>query len=108
MGIDAFIDASGHQADVGLGSDQIEPVECHHLGQGGHKVTDEGLLAVGAVHLLRDSTNPAVRITFSMAMWMAVIVAPIQILAGDFHGLNTLEHQPAKVMAMEGHYGNPP
>ena len=41
---------------------------------------------------------------FSMAMWMAAIVAPAQIVLGDMHGLNTLEHQPQKVMAMEGHY----
>ena len=41
---------------------------------------------------------------FSMAMWMAALVAPIQILAGDMHGLNTLEHQPAKIMAIEGHF----
>ena len=41
---------------------------------------------------------------FSMAMWMAALVAPVQILAGDQHGLNTLKHQPAKIMAMEGHY----
>jgi cytochrome bd ubiquinol oxidase subunit I len=46
----------------------------------------------------------AARTMFSMAMWMAALVAPIQIVAGDLHGLNTLEHQPAKVMAMEGHY----
>jgi cytochrome d ubiquinol oxidase subunit I len=39
---------------------------------------------------------------FSMAMWMAALVAPIQILAGDQHGLNTLEHQPAKVMRWKG------
>ena len=58
----------------------------------------------GALHLLRDSTLPASRIMFSMAMWMAALVAPLQIVAGDFHGLNTLEHQPAKVAAMEGHY----
>jgi cytochrome d ubiquinol oxidase subunit I len=45
---------------------------------------------------------------FSMAMWMATIVAPIQIFAGDEHGLNTLEHQPVKVMAMEGHFENHP
>ena len=45
---------------------------------------------------------------FSMAMWMAALVAPIQILAGDQHGLNTLEHQPAKVMAMEGHFQSHP
>jgi cytochrome d ubiquinol oxidase subunit I len=41
---------------------------------------------------------------FSMAMWMALLVAPIQVVAGDFHGLNTLQHQPAKIAAMEGHY----
>ena len=60
--------------------------------------------AVGALHLLRDRENRAARIMFSMAMWMAAIVAPIQIVAGDMHGLNTLEHQPAKVAAMEGHF----
>jgi cytochrome d ubiquinol oxidase subunit I len=60
--------------------------------------------AVGAWHLLKDRANPGARKMFSMAMWMAAIVAPIQILAGDAHGLNTLEHQPAKVLAMEGDY----
>ncbi len=63
---------------------------------------------VGAWHLLRDRDNPGARKMFSMAMWMAAIVAPIQIFAGDMHGLNTLEHQPAKVMAMEGHYQSHP
>jgi len=60
--------------------------------------------AVGAWHLLRDRANGHARVMFSMAMWMAAIVAPIQIVAGDEHGLNTLAHQPAKVMAMEGHF----
>ena len=60
--------------------------------------------AVGAFHLLRDQRLAGPRVMFSMAMWMAALVAPIQILAGDQHGLNTLEHQPPKVMAMEGHY----
>ena len=59
---------------------------------------------VGAWHLLKDRANLGARTMFSMAMWMAAIVAPIQILAGDAHGLNTLEHQPAKVLAMEGDY----
>ena len=64
---------------------------------------------VGAYHLLkrrRDGreASPATRTMFSMAMWMAAIVAPIQIGLGDLQGLNTLEHQPQKVMAMEGHY----
>ncbi|HRY23773.1 MAG: cytochrome ubiquinol oxidase subunit I [Geminicoccaceae bacterium] len=59
---------------------------------------------VGAWHLLRDRENRAASIMFSMAMWMALIVTPIQILAGDQHGLNTLAHQPAKIAAMEGHF----
>jgi len=59
---------------------------------------------VGAWHLLRNNRDNGARVMFSMAMWMALLVAPLQIVAGDFHGLNTLEHQPAKVAAMEGHY----
>ncbi|MGG5822503.1 cytochrome ubiquinol oxidase subunit I [Falsiroseomonas sp. HW251] len=60
--------------------------------------------AVGAWHLLRDRGNAHARLMFSMAMWMALLVAPAQVLIGDAHGLNTLEHQPAKVAAMEGHW----
>jgi cytochrome d ubiquinol oxidase subunit I len=60
--------------------------------------------AVGAWHLLRDKAHEPSRIMLSMAMWMAALVAPIQIVAGDMHGLNTLEHQPAKIAAMEGHF----
>ena len=64
--------------------------------------------AVGAWHLLRDRANEGARMMFSMAMGMIAVVAPLQILAGDLHGLNTLEHQPAKVMAMEGHFESHP
>jgi len=64
--------------------------------------------AVGAFHLLRDRHLAGPRVMFSMAMWMATLVAPIQILAGDQHGLNTLRYQPAKIMAMEGHYRSHP
>jgi cytochrome d ubiquinol oxidase subunit I len=60
--------------------------------------------AAGAWHLLHDNTNQAARTMFSMAMWMAAIVAPAQILVGDAHGLNTLRHQPAKIAAMEGSF----
>ena len=64
--------------------------------------------AVGAFHLLRDRQNQAARVMFGMAMWMAAIVAPIQILAGDAHGLNTLAHQPAKIAALEGDFETRP
>jgi cytochrome d ubiquinol oxidase subunit I len=60
--------------------------------------------AVGAWHLLRDRRDPAARMMFSMAMWMIAATAPVQIVAGDFHGINTLEHQPAKIAALEGHW----
>ncbi len=63
---------------------------------------------VGAWHLLKGHKTDAAKTSFSMAMWMAAIVAPIQIFAGDMHGLNTLEHQPAKIMAMEGHFQSHP
>ena len=64
--------------------------------------------AVGAWHLLKDSAQEHARKMFSMAMWMAALVAPVQILVGDQHGLNTLQHQPAKIMAVEGHYRSHP
>lgn len=64
--------------------------------------------AAGGWHLLRDASNKGARKMFAMAMGMIVVVAPIQIFVGDLHGLNTLEHQPAKIMAMEGHYRSHP
>ena len=48
--------------------------------------------------------NPRAKVMFSMAMWMLLIVAPVQAVLGDLHGGNTHEHQPAKVAAMEGHF----
>ncbi|MBJ3763119.1 cytochrome ubiquinol oxidase subunit I [Maribius pontilimi] len=60
---------------------------------------------VGAWHLLKGRLeNRGVKIMFSMAMWMAAIVAPLQIVAGHEQGLNTYEYQPTKVLAMEGHF----
>lgn len=63
---------------------------------------------VGAWHLLRDRDNAGARVMFSMATGMVAAVAPLQILAGDMHGLNTLDHQPVKIMAMEGHFSSHP
>lgn len=68
-------------------------------------------LAVGSVaawHHLRGRKTPEVRTMFSMAMWMAALVAPVQIFAGDQHGLNTHHHQPVKIMALEGHFQSHP
>ncbi len=64
--------------------------------------------ASGAWHLLRRNGTAEVRKMFSMSLWMLLLVAPIQIIVGDAHGLNTLEHQPAKIAAIEGHWENDP
>ena len=57
---------------------------------------------IGAYYLWRNRHVKHARIMLGMAMIMAIFVAPLQAVMGDFHGLNTLEHQPAKVSAMEG------
>jgi len=84
------------------------PYRLVHMVLAAYLTTALAVGAVGAWHLLRDQHQPGARVMFSMAMWMAALVAPIQILAGDQHGLNTLEHQPPKVMAMEGHFQSHP
>lgn len=57
---------------------------------------------VGALYLLKQRHLPHAKIMLAMAALMAIFVAPIQLLIGDAHGLNTLQYQPAKVAAMEG------
>lgn len=80
------------------------PYRLVHTVLGAYLTTALVVGAVGAWHLLRDSRNEGARVMFAMAMGMVVVTAPVQALAGDLHGLNTLEHQPAKIMAVEGHF----
>ncbi len=80
------------------------PYRFVHMVLAAYLTTAFAVGTVGAWHLLRDAYAPEARRMFSMAMWMAAIVAPIQLFAGDQHGLNTLKHQPAKIAAMEGHF----
>lgn len=61
----------------------------------------------GAWHLLRERNNPHGRIMLTMALWMAALVGPLQIVAGDLHGENTRDHQPQKLAAMEGSWDRP-
>jgi cytochrome d ubiquinol oxidase subunit I len=84
------------------------PYRLAHMTVAAYLATALFVGASGAWHLLRRNDTPAVRVMLSMAMWMVLIVAPVQILIGDQHGLNTLEHQPAKIAAMEGHWQNTP
>jgi cytochrome d ubiquinol oxidase subunit I len=60
------------------------------------------IAGVSAFHLWRRHYIEANRIAFSLAMWMALILVPTQMVIGDMHGRNTLVHQPVKLAAMEG------
>ena len=84
------------------------PYRLTHMVLAAYLTTAFVVAGVAAWHLLRRNHTAEVTRMFSMAMWMAVLVTPLQIVAGDLHGLNTLEHQPQKVMAMEGHFDSHP
>ena len=59
--------------------------------------------AIAAWHLLKGRRDALVKTSFSMALWMILALAPLQVLIGDQHGVNTLRYQPAKIAAIEGH-----
>lgn len=59
---------------------------------------------VGAFYLWSKRHIPQARIMLGMAVIMAALVAPAQLVIGHEHGKNTMEHQPAKVAAMEGNW----
>ncbi|WP_439546274.1 cytochrome ubiquinol oxidase subunit I [Sandarakinorhabdus sp.] len=85
------------------------PYRLTHTLLGAYLTTALVVGAVGAYHLLKDRkfgrvAQPATKIMFGMAMGMIAVTAPLQVLAGHEHGVNTLEHQPAKIAALEGHY----
>jgi len=56
---------------------------------------------LSAWRLLKAPADGAARSTLRTGIIVAAVLAPLQIVAGDMHGLNTLEHQPAKIAAME-------
>ena len=57
---------------------------------------------LSAYRLRRGDVDAAPKLALRTALTVAVAVTPLQILSGDLHGLNTLQHQPAKIAAMEG------
>ena len=60
------------------------------------------IAGLSAYQLLRKTANGGTRKALRTAVTAAAIAIPLQIVAGDMHGLNTLEHQPAKIAAIEG------
>jgi len=74
----------------------------------GHMLLASGLTAsfliagLSAYQYLRGDKTPSVLAALRTSIFVAASLIPVQIFMGDAHGLNTLEHQPAKVAAMEG------
>ncbi|MEY8842788.1 cytochrome ubiquinol oxidase subunit I, partial [Cribrihabitans sp. XS_ASV171] len=80
------------------------PYRLVHMVLAAYLTTAFAVAGAAAWQMLRGRATTATHTMFSMGMWMAVLVTPLQIVAGHEHGINTLEHQPPKVMAMEGLY----
>jgi len=72
-----------------------------------HMLLASGLTAsfmvagLSAWRLLRAGEDASARKTLRTGLLLAAVLAPLQIAVGDLHGLNTLEHQPAKIAAIE-------
>jgi cytochrome d ubiquinol oxidase subunit I len=73
-----------------------------------HMLLASGLTAsflvagISAYRLLKGDDKQAPKLTLKIALTVAAILTPLQVFVGDLHGLNTLEHQPQKIAAMEG------
>ena len=80
------------------------PYRLAHMAMASFLVSALLVASTAAFHLLKGRRDALVKKSFSMAMWMILALAPLQMFVGDMHGLNTLEHQPAKLAAMEGHW----
>jgi cytochrome d ubiquinol oxidase subunit I len=60
------------------------------------------IAGISAWRWLRGDHAPSVMATLKVGTWLGAILIPVQVAVGDLHGLNTLEHQPAKIAAIEG------
>jgi len=60
------------------------------------------LTGLSAWQTLRGVGQRAAPKVMRVGLTLAALLIPLQIAVGDAHGLNTLEHQPAKIAAMEG------
>jgi cytochrome d ubiquinol oxidase subunit I len=75
-----------------------------HMLNAAYLTTGFVVLAVGARYLAAGRHIEEARTMLRMSIGLLAILAPLQLVIGDQHGLNTLEHQPIKVAAMEAHW----
>jgi cytochrome bd ubiquinol oxidase subunit I len=82
------------------------PYRLAHMVMAAYLATALFVGASGAWHLLKLRHIQPAQTMMSMALWMVLVVAPLQIAIGDQLGLNSLKYQPAKIAALEGHWEN--
>jgi len=80
------------------------PYRFAHMLNAAYLTTGFVVLAVGARYILGGKFVEEGRTMLRMAIGMTAILAPLQLIIGDMHGLNTLKHQPIKIAAMEAHW----
>ncbi len=80
------------------------PYRFVHMLNAAYLTTGFVVLAVGARYLLAGRHIEEGRTMLRMAIGLTAVLAPLQLILGDLHGLNTLEYQPIKVAAMEAHW----
>jgi cytochrome d ubiquinol oxidase subunit I len=80
------------------------PYRFAHMLTAAYLTTSFVVLAVGARYLVAGTRPLEAKTMLRMGVGFAAIVAPLQLVIGDLHGLNTLKHQPIKIAAMEGHW----
>jgi cytochrome d ubiquinol oxidase subunit I len=80
------------------------PYRLAHMVTAAYLTTSFVVLAVGARYLVAGRHLEDARTMVRMAVGFAAVVAPLQLLIGDQHGLNTLQHQPLKIAAVEAHW----
>jgi cytochrome d ubiquinol oxidase subunit I len=80
------------------------PYRFTHMMTAAYLTTSVVVLAAGARYLIRGEFEAEGRTMMRMGIGMLAILGPLQLLLGDQHGLNTLQYQPAKIAAIEGHW----
>jgi cytochrome bd-type quinol oxidase subunit 1 len=80
------------------------PYRFTHMLVAAYLTTSLVVLAVGARYLVAGRFVEEGKTMARMGVGMLAVLAPLQLVIGDFHGLNTAKHQPAKVAAMEAHW----
>jgi cytochrome bd ubiquinol oxidase subunit I len=80
------------------------PYRFAHMVNAAYLTTSFVVIAIGARYLLAGRHAQEGRTMLRMGVGLAAVLAPLQLVIGDLHGLNTLKYQPTKVAAMEAHW----